>query len=217
LVPGMTDIGSHCDDCNTVIALPFSVTLYGQSFTQATAGSNGHLTFGVADPSFDITCSPFGSAGTTYVLAPYWGDQCTGACGSITCNGCGIFTTVTGTAPNRIFYVEWRTQYFNQNTALLDYEVALYENGTLPYFIYGNIVPAPTPNDSELVVGMKRDDNCFTQFGCDTSGGQNPPVSSGQELILMCGVATPSPTPTATLAPRSTPTPRPRPTPPPRP
>jgi len=210
LVPGVTDIGSHCDDCNTPVTLPFPVTLYGQSFTQANAGSNGHLTFGNADDSPVITCSPFGIDGTTYVLAPYWGDQCTGPCGvTTTCTGCGIFTTVTGTAPNRIFYVEWRTQYYDQTTAMLDYEVALFENGTLPHYIYGSVVPAPAPNDSELVVGVKRDDTCFTKYGCDPSGGQNPPVSSSQELTLSCGGVTPTPTATATATATFTPTPMP--------
>ena len=44
IVPGTTDIGNHGDDVGTVISLPFPVTLYGTSYTQATAGSNGHLT-----------------------------------------------------------------------------------------------------------------------------------------------------------------------------
>ena len=104
-VPGVTDIGSHCDDCDTPITLPFPVMLYDQSFTSALAGSNGHLTFGADDDTFDITCSPFGVAGTTYALAPYWGDQCTGSCASSACTSCGIFTTVTGhLAQPRVLY-----------------------------------------------------------------------------------------------------------------
>ena len=34
--------------------------LYDQAFTTAKAGSNGHLTLGLDDPSFQITCLPFG-------------------------------------------------------------------------------------------------------------------------------------------------------------
>src|SRR5262245_47343483 len=52
LVPGVTDIGNHCDECSTVITLPFPVTLYGQTYTSAAAGSNGHLTFGTPDDDF---------------------------------------------------------------------------------------------------------------------------------------------------------------------
>ena len=184
-VPGVDDIGNHGDDVGVTITLPFSVTLYGQTFTSADAGSNGHLTFGTPYDSFGITCSPFGNSAATDALAPYWGDQCTGACASITCDTCGIFTTTTGSAPDRIFYIEWRTQYYNQ-AETLNYEVALYENGNPPFkFIYNSVNAAGLPNDSELVVGQKQDDVCFTEFGCDPSGGQNPPVASGQALTAV--------------------------------
>src|SRR5207244_2056342 len=171
----------------TFISLPFTVHLYGQDFTGATAGSNGHLTFGNVETTFQITCDPFGVSGATDALAPYWGDQCTGACNTTPCTGCGIFTTTTGTAPNRIFYIEYRTNYYGlsgQNQDLLDYEVALYESGDPPFkFIYNNIEAATIANDSELVVGQKQDDVCFTSFGCDTTGGQSPPVAQIQTLV----------------------------------
>jgi Kelch motif len=198
-VPGVDDIGSHCDDCDTSIALPFAVTLYGNTYTSAFAGSNGHLTFGIDDSGFGITC-PTGRAGTTSVLEPYWGDQCTGACNTTSCTGCGIFTTTTGSAPNRVFYIEYRTNYYGlsgQNQDLLTYEVALYENGTPPFeFLYNNIEAAFIANDSELTVGQKQDDVCLTQYGCDTTGGQTPPVSSALVLdAVPLGGATPTPTP----------------------
>ena len=198
-VPGVTDIGSHCDDCDTAITLPFPVMLYDQTFTSAQAGSNGHLTFGADDDTFDITCSPFGAAGTTYALAPYWGDQCTGACNTTPCTGCGIFTTTTGTSPNRVFYIEYRTNYYNQ-TINLNYEIALFENGSPPFrYIYNTINPAGVANDSELVVGVKQNDTTFTQYGCDPTGGQVPPVASGQALNpSLAPCASPTPTPTST-------------------
>jgi len=219
-VSGVDDIGNHCDNCSTAIALPFQVTLYDQVYTMATAGSNGQLTFGAAYDNFDVTCSPFGNTAATYVMAPYWADQCTTGCGTTACTGCGIFTTTTGNAPNRIFYVEFRTQYSNQTTTLLDYEIALFENGTPPFqYVYGNIIPAPAANDSELVIGVKRDDVTFTQYACDATGGRNPPRSirrHGQRQkrraliasLVPCGTPTPTPTatPTATGTPSATPT-----------
>jgi hypothetical protein len=203
-VPGIDDIGNHTDDGDTFIALPFSVTLYGQSFTQAAAGSNGHLTFGTDDSNFEITCPPpFGVAGTTEVLAPYWGDQRTDdnpGCASFPGGTCGIFTTTTGITPNRIFYVEWRTVYFGSDSDTLNYEVALFENGSPPFeFIYNTISAASAGNDSQLVVGQKEDENCFTEFGCDTTGGTAPPVNGGQSLTAIpAGTPTPTPTPACT-------------------
>ena len=180
-VPGVTDTGNHCDDCITPITLPFPVTLYDQMFTTANVGSNGALFLGTANPTFGITCSPLGVAGTTYTMGPYWDDQRTDTAGS------GIFTTTTGTAPNRVFYVEYRATYFNTGQPL-NYEIALYENGTPPFkYIYNSIPVKTSTNDSQLVVGVKKDDTTNTQYGCDPTGGENPPVSSGQALTASCG------------------------------
>src|ERR1700675_3343489 len=35
IVPGTTDIGNHCDDCTTTIALQFPVEFYDQVFASA--------------------------------------------------------------------------------------------------------------------------------------------------------------------------------------
>ena len=187
-VPGVDDLNLNCDDCGADVALPFPVTLYGQSFATAHVGSNGHCTFGTSNDSFGITCPPpFGINGTTEVLAPYWVDQ-------TVFEPNGVFTTTTGSAPNRIFYIEWRSVYFGSPDTL-NYEIALFENGTPPFeFIYNTINTASSGNDSQLVVGQKFDENCFTQFGCDTTGGGSPPVSSGQALIAIAA-AMPTPTP----------------------
>ena len=187
-VPGVDDIVLNCDDCGRDVALPFPVTLYGQSFTTAHVGSNGHCTFGTFNDTFQITCPPpFGGGGTTKVLAPYWVDQ-------TVFEPNGVFTTTTGSAPNRVFYIEWRSVYFGSPVAL-NYEIAFFENGTLGVQdIYNTINPASTGNDSQLVVGQKFDENCYTMFGCDTTGGGSPPVSSGQALM-----AIPAPPPVQTV------------------
>ena len=163
----MTDIGSHCDDCDTTITLPFPVMLYDQAFTTAKAGSNGHLTLGLDDPSFQITCSPFGRSGTTYVLAPYWTDQCTGACNThglhelrhlYDHNGHVAQSSVLCGVSNQLLRTGGQTQN------LLNYEVALYENGSPPFqFIYNSITPATVADDSQMVVGVKQNDTTFTQ------------------------------------------------------
>jgi len=214
-VSAVDDIGNHCDDCGTLISLPFPVTLYDQTFTAATAGSNGHLTFGTPYNGPAITCSPFGNSSATYVLAPYWADQCTDACGTTACTGCGIFTTTTGSAPNRVFYIEFRTQYQSQTTSLVDYEIVLFENGNPPFqFIYGNIVAAPVANTSQLVIGVKRDDANFTQYACDASGGHNPPRNlqrrgRGRKRRALVASLVPCPSPTPTATPTGTPSPTP--------
>src|SRR5213079_3376279 len=40
IVPGTTDIGNHCDDCVTTMALPFPYTLYDQTYNTINLSSN---------------------------------------------------------------------------------------------------------------------------------------------------------------------------------
>ena len=56
--------------------------------------------------------------GTDVLGDPYWRDQRTDAVSG--CTGCGIFTTTTGTAPNRVFRVEYRTTYFGADLRYTD-------------------------------------------------------------------------------------------------
>jgi hypothetical protein len=194
-VPGVDDLLLDCDDCGADVALPFTVHLYDQDFTSVHVGSNGHATFGTSDDGFGITCSPFGIAGTTYALGPFWDDQTVFAA-----DGNGVFTTTTGVSPDRIFYIEWRSFYFGEPDPL-NYEIALYENTTAnpPFrYIYNTITPSTIPNPfSQLVIGVKQNDSNFSQYGCDLTGGQFPPVASGDALTPTC-VAGPPPSPTPT-------------------
>src|SRR5207244_10810689 len=51
---------------------------------------------------------------------------------------CGIFTSVTGTAPNRQFNIEWRAVLASNPTSPANFEIVFYEN--IPSFfdiIYG--------------------------------------------------------------------------------
>ena len=61
-----------------------------------------------------------------------WEDQRTdfglSGCASFPGGNCGVFTSVSGSAPNRIFNIEWRTVLFADNNATQNHEVRLYEN-----------------------------------------------------------------------------------------
>lgn len=182
IVPGAVDIGNHADDRSTTIALPFTYKLYDRDFNSVAAGSNGHLTFGVVENAPNISCLPVTTA--SYVIAPYWTDQCTGVCSGVNGAGLGIFTSVSGDPPNRIFNIEWRTAYYNSggNGIPLNYEVRLYEGQISFDVIYGTVNSFAPAQPGNLSVGVQKTDapEQFTLVGCDATGGSNPPVSSGQ-------------------------------------
>jgi len=229
--PGSTDIGNHTDDGTTFISLPFSYTLYDQTFNGVNVSSNGNAQFVTTDVDWVNVCLPWLTH--DYTILPYWDDQRTDAqtgCAGFPGGTCGIFTSTTGSAPNRIFNIEWRTVYYRDASSPVNYELRLYEGQTHFDVIYGTV----TLGNSDATAGVQKNDTDFDQYFCSGSGGA---ATGGQSYILQ--TCSPSPTPTAspsatatatatasatptatarpTPTPRIAPTPRPRPTPPPRP
>src|SRR5438034_1935408 len=194
IVPGTTDTGNHCDDCVTLIALPFPVTFYDQTFFSVGISSNGNLQFtGANESDFGNACPP--TATVIDLIAPYWQDLHDDDAAS----GQGVFTSVSGTAPNRIFNIEFRENLFGvDGPPLLDFEVRLHEDTSNFEIIYG----ALTGNTGSLAtVGAQRDiGSHFTQFECDTGG-----LLDGLQLnfVYASGCALPTPTPTPTASPGS--------------
>ena len=89
----------------------------------------------------------------TNTLFPLWQDMRTDAtldgCANFPGATCGVFTSVTGSAPNRIFNIEWRTVLYWDETAPQNFEVRLYENDPNGRFdvVFGTLTPpGSTPN-----------------------------------------------------------------------
>jgi Fibronectin type III domain len=199
IVPGTSDVGNHGDDLTTTIALPFSYSAYDQTFNSITLSSNGNAQFTTLDAAFSNTCLPW--IAHNYTILPYWDDLRTDAntgCGTYPGGSCGIFTSVSGTAPNRIFNIEWRTVYFAVPTLQANFELRLYEGQTRFDVIYGTMANGNT----SATAGVQKNDTAFDQYFCNGSGGA---ATGGQRYTLQA--CTPSPTPTATATATATATP----------
>src|SRR5512140_949875 len=96
-----------------------------------------------------------------FAIAPHWDDLRTDAPGDY-----GIFTSISGQAPNRIFNIEWRTQLSNRRGDA-NFEVRLYEGQTRFDIIYGTVAQYGT----SASVGVQDSTGVnFTQFECNTGG-----------------------------------------------
>ncbi|HEX8220163.1 MAG TPA: S-layer homology domain-containing protein [Chloroflexia bacterium] len=184
LVPGTTDTGNHCDDCSVPITLPFPVNLYDGTFTNATLSSNGNMQFVTTDFAFGNACLPVPIF--EYGVVAYWDDIITD------CEDCGIFTSVSGTAPNRILNVEWRAEVLGEANTEANFEIRLYEGQTRFDLVYGNVVQA----GNGATIGVQRDIGAATQFSCNTVGIL--PNSSISFTLPPCGPGTATPTITST-------------------
>ena len=204
MIPGTTRIdGAGCDDCTSPVTMPFPVNIYGTSFTAGTAGSNGVLAFGTNANAFAGSCLPVPTA--TNELMPFYRDQRTDCTA-----GCGIFTATTGSAPNRVFTVEYKTIYFGETstTPTLDYEVNFYESGSTAFdYTYGVI--APTTQTGRITsIGVTEQRNALQAVRLrrdrpDPACGHAASVSAGPS-----GLAPHQPRPRAST-PGITPTPSP--------
>jgi hypothetical protein len=197
IVPGTALVpGSQCDDCVNPVSIPFSFSFYGQPFTSVNASSNGNLQFSSTDVTWTNTCLP--AAIFNYSILPHWDDMLlTGATD-------GIFTSVSGSAPNRILNIEWRGPYFSGG-GTANFEARLYETSNQIDFVYGVV----TQGGSSATVGLQRDTgSVFDQFACNTAGT----ITSGLRVTYVPSGACATPSPTIAPSPTRTPTPTPSPT-----
>jgi hypothetical protein len=180
-VSGTTDIGNHCDDCATLISLPFPYTLYDHIFTSVHVNSNGHLDFVTNNTPLDYvnTCLPaplYPNGPFDYTIFPYWDDLRTDIGAS------GIFTSISGAAPNRIFNIEFRAVYVT-NLQIAHFEVRLYEGQARFDVIYSFLGLGNT----SATAGVQKSDTNFTQYFCNGSGS---PADGGQRYILATATST---------------------------
>lgn len=132
ITPGGTSLGNSGDDVLSKVPLPFAISFLGTTYaagTNATIDSNGTLRFGDHSTSvYYFTGLPSPAMGA--MLAPFWGDLQTNITGG------GIFTLLSGTAPNRTWQIEWVTREWSPANRR-QFAIRFYEG--LPYvdFIYG--------------------------------------------------------------------------------
>jgi Dockerin type I domain/Kelch motif len=168
IVPGTTDTGNHGDDTVVTVALPFSYTLYDQTFTSINLSSNGNAQFTTTDTAFTNICLPWTTH--NYTIFPYWDDL------YLVNSGFGIFTSISGNPPNRIFNIEWRAQYF-PGSGNANFELRLYEGQSRFDIIYGTV----TNGNTSATAGVQKNDTAFDQYFCNGSGGA---ATGGQSYIL---------------------------------
>ncbi len=203
IVPGTTDI--NCDDCITAVTLPFAVQLYGVSYNNVNVSSSGNLQFSSSSTHRDPFNDCLPQSVLNNAILPYWDEVTTHNDGGPPCayypgRRCGIFTSISGTAPNRVFNIEWRAITLINQLAPANFEVRLYEGmsgaGARFDFIYGQV----GDGGGYALVGVQRDTGSgFTQFECDTAGS----ITQGLKLIFTqppCAV-TPTFVPTRTPIP----------------
>lgn len=174
VTPGETLLsGSQADDAALTLNVPadFSFSLYGTTYSGGqplTVSTNGTLQMGPGgSPAHVNTALP--STFTLPTIFAYWDDL------DLRNGSNGIYTSLTGTAPNRVWRIEWRGFLFGAATSTVNFAIEIPEGGSGFRTVYGNSAAA---SGSSATVGVQASaTGSFTQFLSGTAG-----ITPGQVL-----------------------------------
>lgn len=165
----------------TTVALPFTFEFGGVDYTDVTVSANGYLTFGGSGGVADNFLLP-GIAQPNEVIAPFWDNLNPSAGGQ-------IYGNVLGSAPDRLYVVEWRNiprAGFGERVTV---QALLYETSHEIKFQY-RALSGSGATGSSATIGLEYDAG---QSAAQYSYNQKNAVAAGQALLFV---------PMAPLAPR---------------
>ena len=120
--PDVVDITAlFGDDTSQTLSIGFPFYFYSKQFTSLSASTNGLIGFDGSSNSWTPVHLPSAGLNPSNVIAPFWTDLYKGAASKI------LYTT-RGTAPNRVFILEYQDmQEYNNPTSRISFQVILYE------------------------------------------------------------------------------------------
>ena len=147
-----------------MLDLPFPFTFYGTTYTEIQASSNGNLQFNNGNLAFLNECLyPELAAGMGDMIAPYWTDLDLRVGGRVE-------TAVSGTAPNRIFIIEWDSipAFGAEPEDNVTFEVQLFEENNDIVFLYENVNTFIESQGAGATIGLQSEaQGIGLQLGCN--------------------------------------------------
>lgn len=137
------------------VAIPFSFTFDGSSYTQCTISPNGFLTFGGVLPAVN---NYIPLSNTTFYSGAI------SALGmDLASNGFPIVYGIEGTAPNRAFVIQWTNAIRKSATGNFNFQIRLNETVNTIEFSYGSCIPPAGSLSINTQVGLRGPTNVITQ------------------------------------------------------
>lgn len=119
--------------------------------------TNGYLTFGPSDGRSPLNAGVFSSITPLDSIFVFWDDLVVDASAS-------VVTGSTGTAPNRVFMVEWRNvALFDAPGTRITFQVQLFEDGNIA-MAWRDVGPTLRERGSSATIGLR---NSLTGSGTD--------------------------------------------------
>ncbi|MEH1129789.1 carboxypeptidase regulatory-like domain-containing protein [Micromonospora sp. CPCC 206061] len=164
------------DDAFTEVALPFPVTLYGQSHTTAWVDTNGVVSFEEPEGSAHEICpipSQPSPGQPNLAVYPFWEDW-------VVDENASVRTAVLGAGTSRRFVVEWRNVLsFDDWVSRASFQVVFHENGDIA-IAWADIGGRTIERGGTSTVGVENGDGTVAlQYA-----HQQPVIRSGEGLLF---------------------------------
>lgn len=160
--------GIEADDAVASVPIGFTFYFEGAPYTNAVVSSNGFLSFNASATSTNFNDLDNGAATILPLVAPLW-DDLDGRSTTSSAN-----YEVTGTAPNRVFTMEWKDWEWNyqSTSAVVSFQVKLFEGTDEVQFHYSNLGPS---NNASASIGLSGANSFLSIYDTSTV---TPPVAS---------------------------------------
>jgi len=159
-IDATTPTGLTGDDSAVTLTLPFSFTYYGTTYTSVNVSTNGNIHFGPRSTAYSNTCLPT-TSGPLAMIAPFWDDLYVDA-------SAHVDQATTGTAPNRIFTIEWyNVRPYSNDGSRMTFEVQLYETTNNIQVIYNSLTGASAQGQSATAGIQNGSGTIATQYSCN--------------------------------------------------
>lgn len=144
--------------------LGFTFNFYGIEFTQANVNINGALTFGGHYTNY--ANQPLNNAAAqANSIFPFWDDLT-----SYAENNSAIYYATIGTAPNRMFIMQWTNMYFWSTTVQMGtFQTILYEGSNNIQLQYRDLLGGNRALGNDATIGIKKDNSVYSQYSLNTA------------------------------------------------
>lgn len=173
------DPSTGWDDNNlNGLSLPFSFVYLGTPYTSINVNANGWINF-----SGTITSSYVALTNRTRVISGFNND--------LIRIGSDISYQVTGSAPNRVFTVQWQDFcHYNlgidANNGHLNFQIQLYETSNIIKVVYGPMTPSTDPPSGKETMGVGINGATSTDFNVRTTTSDWTNTTAGTTNAATC-------------------------------
>jgi len=173
------------DDEEANVVMPFLFDFYGVRSDKLRIGNNGGILFDnttddllAANSNFDAT----NPSGISKIL-PFWDD--------LDSEQGGVYYQTTGSAPNRVFIIEWKDRRHYSGTTYLDpatFQAQLYESSNVIAFFYPDMDFSDVNYDNGVsaTVGLIASTGEFTKTSYNSNLAAILPLDAGSGIYYEC-------------------------------